>query len=146
VGHDVVQLASDADPLFADLLAGELGLGGALPLRLLGQSGLIAPPGRDTVADEPGRGQRQQAVAYASAPPRAAALTPAAVIDTRLGSREAAQYEADPSTMPNGNVTMPLAMISAFATVATASTVNGQRRSSATGLQATPTRRSCGTC
>ena len=60
VGHDVVQLASDADPLFADLLAGELGLGGALPLRLLGQSGLVAPPGRDAVADEPGRRQRQE--------------------------------------------------------------------------------------
>ena len=85
-------------------------------------------------------------VAYTTAPPRAAALTATAVIDTRLGSREAAKYEANPSTMPNGNVAMPLAMISAFATVATASTVNGQRRSSAIGLQATPTRRSCGPC
>jgi hypothetical protein len=63
VGHDVVQLASDADALFPDLLAGE---------------------------------------------------------------------------------PMPLVMTSTFATVAAASTVTGQRRSSAIGLQATPTRRNCG--
>lgn len=65
-------------------------------------------------------------VAYRSAPPRAAALAAAAVIDTRLGRREAAKYEANPSTMANGNEPMPLVMTSTFATVAAASSVNGQ--------------------
>jgi hypothetical protein len=57
VGHDVVQLAGDAYPLLPDTLAGAFGLGGSLPL---GQSGQVAPPGRDAGADEPGRGQGQQ--------------------------------------------------------------------------------------
>ena len=83
-------------------------------------------------------------VAYTSAPPRAAALAAAAVIDTRLGRREAAKYEANPRTTANGNEPMPLVVSSTFATVAAASTINGQRRSSAIGLQATPTRRNCG--
>src|SRR6185437_4509684 len=106
----------------------------------------VASCRRASMASAAGDAIGTVSVAYTSAPPRAAALTAAAVIDTRLGSREAAKYEANPSTMPNGNVAMPLAMISAFATVATASTVNGQRRSSAIGLQATPTRRNCGPC
>jgi hypothetical protein len=56
----------------------------------------------------------------------------------------AAKYEANPSTMANGNEATPLIMTSAFTTVAAASTVSGQRRSHAIGLQATPTRRNCG--
>ncbi len=153
-----MQLTSDAYPLFPNLLAGEFGLGGSLPLRLFGQSGLVTPPGRDAVADEPGRGQRQEGfdaaaagdafltanVAYTSVPPRAAALAAAAAIDTGLGRREAAKYEANPSMTPSGNAATPLAMTSPFPTVAAASTVNGQRRSSVIGLQATPARRSSG--
>jgi hypothetical protein len=95
------------------------------------------------MASAAGDASRTANVAYRSAPPRAAALAVTAVIDTRLGRREAAKYEANPSTMANGNEPMPLVMTSAFTRVAAASTVNGQR-SNAIGLQATPTRRNCG--
>src|SRR5580700_4309572 len=96
------------------------------------------------MASAAGDMRRTANVAYKSAPPRAAALAATAVIDTRLGRREAAKYEANPSTMANGNEAIPLAMTSAFTTVAAASSINGQRRSNAIGLQATPTRRNCG--
>ena len=46
VGHDVVQLAGDANTLLADLLAGAFGLGGSRPLGLLGQPGQVAPARR----------------------------------------------------------------------------------------------------
>ena len=62
VGHDVVQLAGDANPLLADLLAGAFGLGGSRPLGLLGQAGQVAAARRDAVAGEPARHQRQEAL------------------------------------------------------------------------------------
>ena len=61
VGDDVVQLAGDAHPLLPDVLPGAFGLGGSLALRLLSESGQVAPPGRDAVADEPGRCHRYEA-------------------------------------------------------------------------------------
>ena len=87
--------------------------------------------------------------AYKIAPPRAAALTAAAGIDIRLGRREAARYDASPSTMPNGSGALPAAMTSVLARVAAASTGNGQRRSAAIRPHTTNARRrrcprSCG--
>ena len=61
VGDDVVQFAGDADPFFADLLAGAFGFGGLLVAGLLGQAGQVAAARRDAVADEPARDQREEA-------------------------------------------------------------------------------------
>jgi hypothetical protein len=57
-----VQLASDADPFFPDLLPGTFGFGGALTFGLLGQPGQVVPPCRNAVADEPRRHQRHEAL------------------------------------------------------------------------------------
>jgi hypothetical protein len=75
---------------------------------------------------------------YATVAPSAVATARASAIDLGLGSPRAEKYKASPSRMPNGNEAAgaPEAVAIPAATVTTASTGSGQRRSTTIGRQA----------
>jgi hypothetical protein len=166
VSYDIVQFAGDADPFGVHLVASAFGFGGSFAFSLLGESGLVAAPGRDAVTDEPGRGQREQALhdlGGGRRVPDHEGRVPDRAAEDR-GTDRGGRY-GDPSRQPGGSQIRAEPEHDAQRQCgdavghdqcvrrdrgrqhrqrpapAAASTGNGQRRSSITGLNSTMAKR-----